>query len=76
MEILLVTITIAIVAMYSKPWSLGGRGIEVTYLLLGIFMGLIILGAVVAALSQTGIIVCLNILSFVLGIVCIGICAN
>jgi hypothetical protein len=39
-------------------------------------MFLFVMGAVVAALSSTGIQVCLNILSFILGIVCVGVCAN
>lgn len=75
-EILLVTIAIAFVALYSKPWSLGGRGIEINYWLLGVYVVLFLMGAIVAAFSQTGITVCLYILSFVLGILCIGICAN
>lgn len=75
-EILLVTAMIAVVALYSKPWSLGGRAIEINYWLIGIFVILLGLGALVAVFSSTGITVCLYILSFVLGILGVGICTN
>lgn len=75
-EILLVTGMIAVVAMYSNPWSLGGRGIEVNYWLVGVFVALEVTGAAIAAFSDAGITVCLYILSFVLGILGVGICAN
>lgn len=68
--------TIAIVALYSNPWSLGGRGIEINMWLLGIAMVLFILGAVIGSVSYTGINVCLVILSFILGIISVGICTN
>jgi hypothetical protein len=76
LEILLVTGMIAVVAMYSNPWSLGGRGIEINYWLIGAFLGVLAFGALVAYLSTPGIIVCLYILSFLLGIVSTAICAN
>jgi hypothetical protein len=67
---------VAVVAMYSRPWSLGGRAIEVNYWLILVFFILLGLGAVVAALSEMGITICLYIVSLVLGILCIGICTN
>jgi len=75
-EILLVTAMIAVVALYSKPWSLGGRAIEINYWLIGIFVVLLGLGALIAVFSSQGIKVCLYILSFVLGILGVGICTN
>ena len=75
-EILLVTAMIAVVALYSKPWSLGGRAIEINYWLIGIFVVLLGLGALIAVFSPQGIKVCLYILSFVLGILGVGICTN
>ena len=81
-EILLVTAMIAVVALYSKPWSLGGRAIEINYRLIGIFVILLVLGALIAVLSHLiavfsqGLKVCLYILSFVFGILGVGICTN
>lgn len=76
MEIVLVTVMIALVAMYSNPWSLGGRAIEINVWLLLLFIGLLGVGVIVGVFSSFGLIVCLNILCFTLGIVGVSICAN
>ena len=54
-EILLLTVMIAIVALYSKPWSLGGRAIEINYWLIGTFVILLVLGSIIAIFSSKGI---------------------
>ena len=50
-EIFLVTVMIAVVAMYSKPWSLGGRAIEINYWLVLVFIVLMVMGALIGAFS-------------------------
>lgn len=75
-ESFLVTVLIAVVALYSKPWSLGGRAIEINIWLVLLFIALLIIGALVGVFSQNGIRICLYILSFVLGIVGIAVCCN
>ena len=52
MEIFLTTILIYVVAIYSNPWSLGGRALEVTVWLVLLFVGLLGLGVLVAAFSD------------------------
>lgn len=73
---MLVTVLIAVVALYSNAWSLGGRGLEVNVWVVLIFIGILGIGAVVAVFSTVAINIGLTVLCFILGIIGVGICTN
>lgn len=74
--IILITILIAIVALYSRAWSLGGIGININIWLIIAFNLALVVGGVIAFLSDDAIIVILNIITFILGILGVAICTN
>lgn len=75
-EIVVCTVIIAIVAVYSKAWSLGGNGIAINIWLIILFNVLIIAGGIIGYFSTEVIQVILDILSFIVGIFGVYICAN
>jgi hypothetical protein len=75
-EIVFITALIAVVAVYSRAWSFRGMGLTIRVWLIILFNVLLILGGLIGFFSSEGIIVTLNIVSFVLGIVGVTICCN
>jgi len=65
-----------VVALYSRAWSLGGRGINVNIWLLLAFNLIIIIGAVIGYFSEDALAVCLQVVTFLLGILGTAICIN
>ena len=70
------TVIVVIAALFSRAWSLGGRGIEFNFWLVIIWNCLIIVGAVIGYFSSSAIYVILVIVSFVLGTLGVAICVN
>ena len=75
-EIVLCTILITIVAIYSKAWSIGGNGITVTLPLIIGFNIVLIIGGVIAAFSLEAVNVCVEVLSWIFGTIGVGLCFN
>ena len=71
-----ITVLIFIVALYSKAWSLGGRGLAVNIWFVIVIDLAIIIGAIIGYYSYDVITIILTVLSFVLGILGVGICVN
>lgn len=66
----------AIVALYSRAWSLGGQGININLGLIMVFNAALILGGIIGYLSDDVITIILYVITFVAGIIGVGICAN
>jgi len=75
-ETVFITGLIAIVALYSRAWSLGGRGINVNIWIILAFNLVIIIGGLIGYFSSEGITICLEVLTFFFGILGVAICIN
>lgn len=75
-EIVVVTIVLCVVALYSRAWSLGGLGFTFNLWWVIAFNVILIVGAIIGYHSYDGINICLNVVTFGLGILGVGICAN
>lgn len=75
-EIVVITLLIAVVALYSRAWSLGGQGIEINVWYIILFDVALIIGGIIGYFSDSAINIILNIVSFVLGIIGVAICSN
>jgi hypothetical protein len=75
-EIVAVCVLVTVAALYSKAWSLGGRGIEFNIWLVATFSLVLVLGALIGYFSYEGITVCLSVLSCVLGVIGVAVCTN
>ena len=75
-EIVFITILIAVVALYSRAWSLGGIGININIWLIIAFNLVIIIGGIIGFFSPFGLGICLDIVTFSLGILGVAICFN
>lgn len=71
-----ITVLIVVVALYSKAWSLGGRGLAVNIWFVIVIDLAIITGAIVGYYSYNVITIILTILSFIIGILGVAICVN
>ena len=65
-----------VVAIYSKAWSLGGNGITVGIPFIIGFNVLLIIGGTVAAFSLEVVNVAVEVLSWIFGILGVGLCFN
>ena len=75
-EIVVVCVLVTVVALYSKAWSLGGRGIEFNVWFVLAASAILIGGATIGYFSDYAINICLTVLSIILGILGVGICIN
>ena len=73
---MVICILVTVVALYSKAWSLGGRGVEFNVWLVVAASLVLIGGAIIGYFSDYAINVCLIVLSFILGILGVAVCVN
>lgn len=74
--IIICTAAIVILALFSRPWSLGGLGLDFNLWVIIFVDVCVIIGGVIAYFSEEGIKVCLYIVAFFFGILCSAICFN
>jgi hypothetical protein len=67
---------IALVAVYSRAWSLGGMGLTITWWMVVLFNAMLITGGLIGYFSNAAINIILVITSFVLGTIGTAICVN
>ena len=64
------------VALYSRAWSLGGRGINVDIWIIVAIDVVILIGGIIGYFASSALVLILQILTFLLGILGVGICIN
>ena len=75
-EVSIITVLVFVVALYSKAWSLGGRGFEFNVWFLLVAGIIIVLGAIVGSFSFEVANIWLIISTFVFSIFGVAICVN
>ncbi len=76
--LILIIMIVAIVlgAIYSKAWSLGGDGIEFSYIAITVFNVFLATGGIITIFSPEAIEVIGDVFSFIIGMPGVMVCAN
>lgn len=75
-EIVFSTFLITISAVYSRAWSIGGVGLEINNWVVAGFNLFLIVGGILAYFFLNVLIIAVDVLSWILGIAGVWLCAN